>query len=75
MAVSHASICNFVRVAAETYGYSTADRVYQGLTMAFDFAVEETWVPTCQGCGSCWFQGKPARASSRTAGTGPAGGS
>ena len=49
VAVSHASICNFVRVAAETYGYTAADRVYQGLTMAFDFAVEETWVPWLAG--------------------------
>ena len=49
VAVSHRSICNFVRVAAETYGYTAADRVYQGLTMAFDFAVEETWVPWLSG--------------------------
>jgi len=49
VAVSHASICNFVRVAAETYGYTAADRVYQGLTMAFDFAIEETWVPWLAG--------------------------
>lgn len=45
VAVSHPSICNFIRVAAQTYGVTAADRVYQGLTMAFDFAVEETWVP------------------------------
>src|SRR5215469_13267591 len=49
VAVSHPSICNFVRVAAETYGYAAADRVYQGLTMAFDFAIEETWVPWLSG--------------------------
>jgi non-ribosomal peptide synthetase-like protein len=49
VAVSHPSICNFVRVAAETYGYTAADRVYQGLTMAFDFAIEETWVPWLSG--------------------------
>jgi len=49
VAVSHRSICNFVRVAAETYGYTAADRVYQGLTMAFDFAIEETWVPWLAG--------------------------
>ena len=49
VAVSHPSICNFVRVAVETYGYTAADRVYQGLTMAFDFAVEETWVPWLAG--------------------------
>jgi non-ribosomal peptide synthetase-like protein len=49
VAVSHASICNFVRVAAATYGITDTDRVYQGLTMAFDFAIEETWVPWLSG--------------------------
>jgi non-ribosomal peptide synthetase-like protein len=44
VAVSHASICNFVRVAAEVYGVHSGDRVYQGLTLAFDFSVEEIWV-------------------------------
>jgi non-ribosomal peptide synthetase-like protein len=44
VAVNHASICNFVRVAAEVYGIVPDDRVYQGLTIAFDFAIEEIWV-------------------------------
>lgn len=47
--IEHASICNFVRVAAEVYGYKSTDRVYQGLTIAFDFAVEEIWVPLVVG--------------------------
>ena len=47
--IDHSQICNFVRVAAETYGYQADDQVYQGLTMAFDFAVEETWVPLSVG--------------------------
>jgi non-ribosomal peptide synthetase-like protein len=47
--ITQASICNFVRVAAEVYGYRCADRVYQGLTIAFDFAVEEIWVPLIIG--------------------------
>jgi len=47
--VEHAAICNFVRTAAEIYGYQQTDRVYQGLTMAFDFAVEEIWVPLVVG--------------------------
>ena len=47
--IDQASICNFVRVAAEVYGYSPHDRVYQGLTIAFDFAVEEIWVPLIVG--------------------------
>ncbi|WP_081746892.1 Pls/PosA family non-ribosomal peptide synthetase [Arthrobacter sp. H5] len=45
VAIEHASICNFVRVAADVYGISSSDRVYQGMTIAFDFSVEEIWVP------------------------------
>ncbi|RCG31503.1 amino acid adenylation domain-containing protein [Sphaerisporangium album] len=45
VAVEHASICNFVRVAAGVYGIRADDRVYQGMTIAFDFSVEEIWVP------------------------------
>ncbi|SFU75979.1 Pls/PosA family non-ribosomal peptide synthetase [Halomonas korlensis] len=47
--ITHHSIVNFVRVAAETYGYRPGDRVYQGLTLAFDFSVEEIWVPLLVG--------------------------
>jgi non-ribosomal peptide synthetase component F len=43
VAVEHASICNFVRVAAQVYGLNERDRVYQGVTLAF--SVEEIWVP------------------------------
>ena len=49
VAVSHASICNFVLVAAEVYGIQAGDRVYQGMTIAFDFSVEEIWVPWMAG--------------------------
>ena len=49
VAIEHASIVNFVRVAAEHYGYRPGDRVYQGLTIAFDFSVEEIWVPLLAG--------------------------
>src|SRR5262245_43501665 len=47
--IAHASICNFVRVAAERYGFAPGDRVYQGMTIAFDFSVEEIWVPLMAG--------------------------
>ena len=47
--VRHSSICNFVGVAAATYGYQASDRVYQGMTIAFDFSVEELWVPLAVG--------------------------
>jgi non-ribosomal peptide synthetase-like protein len=49
VAIQHASICNFVRVAAEVYGLREGDRVYQGMTIAFDFSVEEIWVPLVVG--------------------------
>ncbi|OLP62451.1 peptide synthetase [Xaviernesmea oryzae] len=49
VAVRHESICNFVRVAAKAYGYRTSDRVYQGMTIAFDFSTEEIWVPFVAG--------------------------
>ena len=47
--IRHQSICNFVRVAAAAYGYRPGDRVYQGMTIAFDFSVEEIWVPFAAG--------------------------
>ncbi|SEG52681.1 non-ribosomal peptide synthetase terminal domain of unknown function [Thermomonospora echinospora] len=43
VAVSHASIVNFLRVVTPIYRVSSEDRVYQGLSIAFDFAVEEIW--------------------------------
>ena len=49
VAIEHPSICNFVRVAAEVYGIKQDDRVYQGMTIAFDFSVEELWVPLIVG--------------------------
>ncbi len=49
VAVAHASICNFVRVAAESYGFGVGDRVYQGMSIAFDFSIEELWVPLAAG--------------------------
>ena len=47
--IRHQSICNFVRVAAASYGYKPGDRVYQGMTIAFDFSTEEIWVPFAAG--------------------------
>jgi non-ribosomal peptide synthetase-like protein len=49
VAIAHPSICNFVRVAAETYGFAPGDRVYQGMSIAFDFSIEEVWVPLVAG--------------------------
>ncbi len=49
VAIAHPSICNFVRVAAETYGFGPGDRVYQGMSIAFDFSIEEVWAPLVAG--------------------------
>ncbi|MGY1761283.1 Pls/PosA family non-ribosomal peptide synthetase [Geodermatophilus sp. SYSU D00779] len=47
--IDHSAICHFVGVAAEVYGVRPDDRVYQGLTIAFDFSVEEIWVAWAVG--------------------------
>jgi len=47
--LKHAGICNFVKVAGEIYGYSQDDRCYQGMTLAFDFHVEDLWTPLVNG--------------------------
>ncbi|MFC3454930.1 Pls/PosA family non-ribosomal peptide synthetase [Amycolatopsis speibonae] len=47
--IDHAAICNFASVAADVYGIQGTDRIYQGMTIAFDFSVEEIWVPLLCG--------------------------
>ena len=49
VAIEHAGICNFVKVAGEVYGIGQGDRGYQGMTLAFDFHVEDLWVPLIAG--------------------------
>jgi non-ribosomal peptide synthetase-like protein len=49
VALDHAGICNFVKVAGEVYGYAESDRCYQGMTLAFDFHVEDLWTPLIRG--------------------------
>ncbi|WP_432533457.1 Pls/PosA family non-ribosomal peptide synthetase [Kineococcus arenarius] len=41
--VAQSSICNFLQVVPELYGVRREDRVYQGMTIAFDFSIEEIW--------------------------------
>ena len=43
VAVSHANIVNFLRVVTPIYGVTRNDRVYQGMSIAFDFSFEEIW--------------------------------
>jgi non-ribosomal peptide synthetase-like protein len=41
--ITQSSICNFMRIVPERYGVRRTDRVYQGMTIAFDFSIEEIW--------------------------------
>src|SRR5262249_47623560 len=43
VAVNHSNICNFLAVCTPIYGVQPTDRVYQGMTIAFDFSIEEIW--------------------------------
>jgi non-ribosomal peptide synthetase-like protein len=41
--VAHSSICNLISIVPSLYGVEPTDRVYQGMTIAFDFSIEEIW--------------------------------
>ena len=49
VAIAHSSICNFVTVASEVYAVDPSDRVYQGLSISFDFSLEELWTTWATG--------------------------
>ncbi|MBW0104886.1 amino acid adenylation domain-containing protein, partial [Pseudonocardia sp. KRD-291] len=49
VAVAHPSICNFVDVITRVYDVAPHDRVYQGMTISFDFSVEEIWTTFAAG--------------------------
>lgn len=49
VAIEHPSIHNFVNVAADCYEVNGDDRMYQGMTLAFDFSVEEIWIAFAAG--------------------------
>lgn len=41
--VAQSSICNFLDVVPTLYDVRPTDRVYQGMTISFDFSIEEIW--------------------------------
>src|SRR3954465_12754605 len=41
--IAQSSICNFIDIVPRLYGVRPTDRVYQGMTIAFDFSIEEIW--------------------------------
>jgi non-ribosomal peptide synthetase-like protein len=43
VAVTHANVCHFLSACAPIYDVGPRDRVYQGMTLAFDFSIEEIW--------------------------------
>lgn len=43
VAVAQSSICNFISVVTGVYDVRSSDRVYQGMTISFDFSIEEIW--------------------------------
>ncbi|WP_254053915.1 Pls/PosA family non-ribosomal peptide synthetase [Singulisphaera sp. GP187] len=47
--VSHSSVCNFVEVCRPVYDVGPVDQVYQGMTLAFDFSIEEIWPTWASG--------------------------
>lgn len=47
--ITHANITGFLESAVRCYGYRSTDRVYQALTQAFDYSIEEIWLPLLCG--------------------------
>ena len=43
VAVNQANIRNFLSACLPIYDVAASDRVYQGMTLAFDFSIEEIW--------------------------------
>lgn len=41
--IAQSSICNFINVVPRLYGVTPSERVYQGMTISFDFSIEEIW--------------------------------
>ena len=41
--IAQSSICNFITEITLLYQVLPGDRVYQGMTISFDFAIEEVW--------------------------------
>ncbi|MFC9789265.1 Pls/PosA family non-ribosomal peptide synthetase [Rhodococcus sp. NPDC127528] len=41
--VAQSSICNFLDIVPTVYDVQPNDRVYQGMTISFDFSIEEIW--------------------------------
>jgi non-ribosomal peptide synthetase-like protein len=49
VAISHRNAVCYLEACGPVYGVTSGDRVYQGITFAFDFAVEEVWIAFAAG--------------------------
>ncbi len=49
VAVNHGNVCHYLRSCTPIYDVTHHDRVYQGITFAFDFSVEEIWIAFAAG--------------------------
>ncbi len=47
--IEHRSICHLARAEANVFGITSADRVYQGFSCAFDASLEEIWMAFFSG--------------------------
>ncbi|WP_182347107.1 Pls/PosA family non-ribosomal peptide synthetase [Tomitella gaofuii] len=47
--IAQSSICNFLTVIPDVYDVRPGDRVYQGMTISFDFSIEEIWPTFAHG--------------------------
>src|SRR5262249_51215527 len=47
--IEHRSACHLVLAEGEIFGVGPADRVYQGVSIAFDASVEEIWLAFLAG--------------------------
>ena len=47
--ITQSSICNFINVVPGLYGVTPSERVYQGMTISFDFSIEEIWPTWAMG--------------------------
>ncbi len=49
VAITHRNVCNYVSAVSGVYRYKSDDNVYQGITIAFDFSIDEIWVTFAAG--------------------------
>ena len=47
--IEHRGVCHLIRASQQIYGITAADRVYQGISVAFDFSLEELWTAWANG--------------------------